>query len=96
MNKKKKEILKRIEEIEDLMKGSLSVTYRSCGKEGCKCQRGRKHKGYFFSYRVKGTPKVAYIPQRIYPKVKELVENWLKMKRLIEELTEVNLNNLKK
>lgn len=96
MNNKKKGIIKEIKGINDLMKGSLALTYRSCGKEGCKCQRGEKHKGYFFSYRVKGKPKVIYVPERIYPEVKRLVENWLKMKRLVERLTEMNVKLLKR
>lgn len=34
--------------LRELFAASLSVVYRTCGKEGCVCSRGRPHGPYFF------------------------------------------------
>lgn len=34
--------------LRDLFAASLSVVYRTCGKKGCVCTRGRPHGPYFF------------------------------------------------
>jgi len=92
----KGKMLQQLKEGRDLMKGSLAETQRSCGKPGCRCQRGERHRGYFFSYRVKGKPGVIYIPEVLYPEVKNLVSNWKRLKDTVEDLTMMNVKLIQK
>ena len=86
---KKKRLL---QELPDMMRGSLSLTSRSCGKANCKrCREGGKHPIYLFNFSVKGEKHVISIPQRHHEKVEELIKNWHHYKVLIEELTELNV-----
>ena len=97
MTTRKNQILKSISTIMDMMKGSLAESYRPCGKPSCKkCQHGQFHHGYFFSYRVKGKQKMFYVPQKHYPLVKKLSDNWKHLKDLIEELTDINVQLIRK
>jgi len=92
----KKELLRRIRKANDLMKGSLALTYRRCGKKGCRCERGELHKGYFFSYRLKGKSYGLYIPEALVPKLRELIDNWKELKETVEKLTDLNAKLIKK
>ena len=92
----KRRLINRLSKSTDMMKGSLAESARSCGKTGCKCQRGELHHGYFLSYRVKGKPKMLYVPKKSYELVKKLTKNWKHHKNLIEELTDINVQLIRK
>ena len=92
----KKQLLKQLFKITDMMKGSLAESYRSCGKKGCKCQRGELHHGYFFTFSVKGKAKMIYVPKKAYEHVKKLLNNWKHHKGLIEELADINAELVRK
>lgn len=92
----KKQLLKQLSKTTDMMKGSLAESYRSCGKKGCKCQRGELHHGYYFTFSVKGKAKMIYVPKKSYEDVKKLLSNWKHHKGLIEELTDINANLIRK
>lgn len=86
-----------LEKLPDMMKGSLALTSRSCGKPSCKrCQKGEKHPIYLFCFWVKGKQKVVSIPTRFHKQVGKLVKNWKHHKDLIEELTDINAKLIRK
>jgi hypothetical protein len=93
---RKNQIIDQLTKIYDVMKGSLAESSRTCGKQGCKCQRGQLHHGYFFSFWVKGKAKMLYVPKRSYPQVQKLINNWKHHKDLIEELTDINVQLVRK
>ena len=83
-------------QLPDLMKGSLAQTSRACGKKGCHCQTGQKHPIYFFTFQFKGKKQVFSIPIQFLDKVQNLINNWKHHKDLIEELTEINVQLIRK
>lgn len=93
---KKGTLLRKIGKAGDLMKGSLALTYRKCGKKECRCQKGKLHKGYFFSYRLKGKSYGLYVPESLVPKVRKLIDNWKELKETVEKLTDLNAKLIKK
>ncbi len=92
----KKQLLKQLSKTTDMMKGSLAESYRSCGKKGCKCQRGELHHGYFFTFSVKGKAKMIYVPKKSSEQVRKLLNTWKHHKVLIEELTGINAELIRK
>ncbi|MCK5375204.1 MAG: hypothetical protein KAJ40_07960 [Alphaproteobacteria bacterium] len=95
MNKttKKKKLLK---ELPDMMKGSITLTGRSCGKASCKrCREGGKHPVYLFAFQTDGKKNIVSIPAKFHGKVEELVGNWHCHKVLIENVTKLNVELIK-
>jgi len=90
---RKKRLLSKLP---DLMRGSLTLTSRSCGKKGCRCQRGEKHPIYFFGYSIKGKKRILSIPAKSHQQVQKLINNWKHHKDLIEELTDINAKLIRK
>ena len=94
INTRKKQILKKFP---DLLKGCLTHTSRSCGKANCKrCQSGQKHPVYNFAFTVNGKKKVVTISPKQHKQVQKLIDNWHSHKDLIEKLTEINVELIKK
>ena len=83
-------------QLPDLMKGSLAQTSRACGKKGCHCETGQKHPIYFFTFQLNGKKQVLSIPTQFLDQVQKLIDNWKHHKDLIEELTDINVQLIRK
>jgi hypothetical protein len=88
---------KLLREIQDLAEiavfGTLSETYRTCGRAGCHCQRGGpKHGPHLnISYRgEKGKTTGYYVPQGAEKATREGVAAWQKLQACLRELAELN------
>ena len=60
--KKKFALLRRLEVPEDGLPGSLSLSYRRCGKAYCHCADGQGHPQWQLTYMVRGKKRVETIP----------------------------------
>ena len=73
--------------------GTLSETYRSCGRAGCHCQRGGpKHGPHLnISYRgEKGKTTGYYVPKGAEEATREGIAAWQKLQDCLRELAELN------
>lgn len=64
-----------------LLKGILVEVRRTCGKGGCKCGRGQKHRCWQLSASVEGRRRTWNVPRRYVAKVKELTGNYRRFRR---------------
>ena len=73
--------------------GTLSETYRTCGREGCHCQgNGPKHGPHLnVSYRgEKGKTTGYYVPKGAEKATRQGVAAWQQMQQRLRELAELN------
>ena len=90
----KKELrLRKIGKTGNLMKESLALTYRKCGKKACGCEKGEFPKGCFFSCRFKGKSYGLYVSESLVPKVRKLIDNWKELKGAVEKFTDLNAHS---
>ena len=93
--KQQKEFIKKIKNFENLIKGSICTLYQTCGKKGCKCEKGEKHPGTYISTRYKKKVKTSYIPRSEEKKVLKWSKIYKKHEDHIAQLTLINLELLK-
>src|SRR5207302_9266171 len=76
--------------------GTLSETYRTCGRPGCRCQQGQKHGPHLYvSFRgPSGTTTGYYVPQALAEAMRGGVAVWQELQALLRELAEVNRERL--
>jgi hypothetical protein len=79
-----------------LLRGSVSVRKIRCGKSNCKCAAGEPHLSLYLVQSQKGKPRQLYVPRELEERVRQAVENYQKLQGLIEELSELEWNSLKK
>ena len=65
-----------------LLRGSLVVMRRKCGKPGCHCQTGEKHPALYLAVRVGKKRTMIYIP----PALEDTVRQWVQNGRQVDEL----------
>lgn len=76
--------------------GTLSETYRTCGRPGCRCQQGHKHGPHLYvSFRgPDGTTTGYYVPQALAEPMRAGVAAWQESQDVLRELAELNRQRL--
>jgi len=73
---------------EHLLRGTLSVRSRKCGKPGCRCTRGKPHVSLYLVQRRSGKIHQLYIPKNWEDRVRQAVADYQELQKVIEELSE--------
>jgi hypothetical protein len=68
-----------------LLRGSLVVMRRQCGKPGCHCQQGEKHASLYLAVRAGKRRTMIYIPAAL----EETVRQWVQRGRQVDELLDL-------
>jgi hypothetical protein len=77
-----------------LLPGTLVLRLRSCGKSSCRCQRGQKHPALYLYTRSGGRQIGTYIPKALHHSVRQAVDNGRRVKRLLDQISQENLQAL--
>jgi Family of unknown function (DUF6788) len=80
---------------EPLLRGTLVLRLRSCGKSYCRCQRGQKHPALYLYTRSGGQQVGTYIPKALHHAVRQAVDNGRRVKRLLDQVAQENLQALR-
>ena len=90
----RRKLLNEIRSLADIaVFGTLSETYRTCGRAGCHCQSGGPKHGphLYISYRgEQGKTTGYYVPQAAAPATREGVAAWQNLQVCLRELAELN------
>jgi hypothetical protein len=73
---------------EDLLRGSLVEMHRTCGKSGCRCQQGHKHRALYLSIKTGSKRSMVYIPPDLEQTVREWVQNAKELDQLVRLISE--------
>ena len=77
-----------------LIRGSLVLQHRSCGKPYCRCQKGQKHPALYLHTRSADGRVRIYIPKALHDTARRWVDNGLRVKRLVDRISEHHLRAL--
>ncbi len=86
---KQKSLMDSLKEIGPILKGSIHIQKRKCGKPNCRCSKGKLHRAAYLVYRNRGKTERKYLGSTVPAKVRKYVNNYRKLKRNLEKLTEV-------
>ena len=79
---------------EPLLRGTLVLRLRSCGKSYCRCQRGQKHPALYLYTRSGGRQIGTYIPKALHETVRQAVDNGHRVQQLLDQIAQENLQTL--
>jgi hypothetical protein len=78
------------------LRGSLSLRNVRCGKPSCRCARGELHACLYLVRRQGGKLRQLFVPRPWEGRIREAVQNQQEMEQLIEELSDLEWERLKK
>jgi len=77
-----------------LVRGSLSVHGRRCGKPNCRCSRGELHVSLYLVASEEGKRRQLYIPKVLEAQAQAWVETYQRVRELLEELSQLHWDKL--
>lgn len=70
-----------------ILRGTLSLRERVCGKPNCKCTRGQKHVALYVVASHSGEQRQLFVPKAWEDDVRQWVRNHQEARELIEEIS---------
>lgn len=77
-----------------LMRGTLTVRSRRCGKPNCHCACGQLHVSLYLVQSSKGKPRQIFVPKEWEERVRRAVADYQELQRLVEEISELEWKRL--
>ena len=92
LRRRRGQLLRKLPPLDAILRGSLVERYKRCGNPNCKCADGPGHgPKYYLSVSYPGrSPQMDYVPQADYPQVSERVANYAQVREILEEISEIN------
>lgn len=72
-----------------LMRGSISMRLRVCGKSNCRCAQGRRHEAMVVVYRRANRTTQIYVPKEWEARVRQWVRCYREVRECLEKLSGV-------
>lgn len=94
--RKRRQAAKGMPRSQEVVRGSLVVMDRHCGKSGCRCQKGFKHRSLYISQRYKGSTRMIYVPKRSEAKARKWIDNYRQLKIVLDKISDINIQILTK
>lgn len=79
-----------------LVRGTLAARQKSCGKPTCHCAQGEKHRALYLTASEEGKPRQLFIPLEAEEKARGWVENYQRIRQLLEEISQLHWDKLKR
>ncbi len=90
LRQRKFELLRRFSLPQDLLPGSLSLSYTRCGKPTCHCAKGKRHPAWSFTFMAHGKKRVERIPAEWAEAVRRRVEAGREFQDAVREVLAAN------
>jgi hypothetical protein len=78
-------------ECDPLIKGSLVVNRRRCGKPQCRCSQGHLHESMAITYKQKGRSVLLHVPADMESEATVAIRHYQRLKELLSRLSDLNL-----
>jgi hypothetical protein len=83
--------ISKLQAVGPVLAASLVTIEKQCGRAGCHCQRGEKHRGHYLTYKEKGKTRTVYVPLDMIEEVKSWIAEHRRLKKLSQEVSQLAL-----
>ena len=99
LRRRRHQLVLALPPLEQIIRGSLSETYKRCGRSSCHCNSGPGHgpKRYLSTVARTGErPRLGYVPNATYPQVSEYLTNYRELQQMLNEICAINAELLRR
>src|SRR5580765_7020099 len=92
LKRRRRQLLRKLPPLDTVLRGSLIERYKRCGNPRCKCANGPGHgPKYYLSVSHAGkSPQMDYVPQAEHAVVSEYLDNYARVREILEEISQIN------
>jgi hypothetical protein len=78
-----------------LLRGSLSLRSRKCGKPNCHCATGELHSSLYLVHSDGGQLRQIFVPKHWEERVRQAVRDYQTLQKFLEEISELEWKRVK-
>jgi hypothetical protein len=78
-----------------VIRGTLLVRKRKCGKVNCRCARGEGHESLFLVISENGRTRQFFVPKDWEPRVRQWVADYHRVRNLLEDVSRIFWDKLR-
>ena len=78
-----------------LLRGSLSLRSRKCGKPNCRCATGELHSSLYLVHSDGGKLRQIFVPKHLEERVRQAVRDYQTVQKFLEEISELEWKRVK-
>jgi hypothetical protein len=98
LRERRRKLARDLPPLEQLLRGSLTETYKRCGRPNCHCAGGPGHgpKRYLVISQPGGRPRRDYVPNAAHEHAAHLIDNFHKVREALNEICAINAELLRR
>jgi hypothetical protein len=98
LRKRRRQLVRHLPALDQLLRGSLTETYKRCGRPNCHCVNGPGHgpKRYLVTSQPGGRPRRDYVPNAACEQVAKLLSNFRRLRAALDEICAINAELLRR
>ena len=94
--KRRNELLKKLDQYSEFVRGSITSVCATCNRMRCICQRESSRKAYRLTYKDKQQKtRIVYVPRGQLPRIRKMITNHGRVRKIIEKLAATNIEAFK-
>ena len=78
-----------------LLRGSLQLMRRVCGRPGCRCATGARHASWYLAFSEAGKKQMVFVPRDWLARVRQWVAEYQEARACLDRLSAAHLRRLR-
>jgi hypothetical protein len=98
LRERRRQLVRELPPLEQILRGSLTETFKRCGRPNCHCASGLGHgpKRYLVISQPGGRPRRDYVTNAAHERVVHLIGNFHKLREALNEICAINTELLRR
>ena len=94
--KKRNDLLKKLAQFPEFVRGSITSVCSTCNRARCICSKKSPRMAYRLTYKDnQQKTRSVYVKKDQLPRMRKMISNYTRLKKLINQLVEVNIEAFK-
>ena len=90
-------LLRKFEQCSDFVRGSINSVCAKCNRARCLCDKKTSKRAYRLTYKdSQQMTRIVYIPRAKLARIRSMIANYSRSRKIMEQLIETNLEIFKK
>ena len=95
--RRRKTLLENFEQCSEFVRGSVNSVCAKCSRARCVCAQKTSRRAYRLTYKdSQQKTRIVYVPRDRLPKIRRMIANYARTRKIIEQLVETNIEIFKK
>lgn len=93
---RRNELMREFEKCSDFVRGSINSVCAKCNRARCICDKKTSRRAYRLTYKnSEQKTRIVYIPRSRLPKIRKMIANYSKSRKIMEQIIEINIEIFK-